>query len=81
MTLNTSGIRKASYSATRMIIASCKWQGFWDLLAVRCQVTYRKIDLMVYFNVVKQLPVWYNESLTLFDQSESSKLVKVLKVS
>lgn len=34
---------------------------------------------MVYFNIVKQLHVQY-ESLTLFDQSESSKLVKVLKV-
>lgn len=36
---------------------------------------------MVCFNIVKQLHAQHNESLTLFDQSESSKLVKILKVS
>lgn len=81
MNLNTSGIKKASYSDTRMMIASCKLQGFLHLLTVRFEVAYRKIDLMVHFNIVKLLHVLYNESLTLFDRSESSKLVKVLKVS
>lgn len=80
MNLNTSGIKKASYSVTRMMVAICKLQGFLDLLTVCFEVAYRKIDLMVHFNIVKLLHVLYNESLTLFDRSESSKLVKVLKV-
>lgn len=64
-----------------MIIASCELQGVFELLTVRFEVAYRKIDLVVYFNILKLLNVRHNESLTLFDRSESSKLVKVLKVS
>jgi len=81
MNLNTSGIKKASYSVSRMMIARWKLQGFLDLLTVHFEVAYRKIDLMVYFNIVKLLHVRYNESLTLFDRNESSKLIKALKVS
>lgn len=79
--LSTNGIKKASYSVTRMMTASRKLQGFLHLLAVCFKVAYRKIDSIVYFNVVKLLHVKYNESLILFDRSESSKLGKVLKVS
>lgn len=53
MNLNTSGIKKASYSVTRMMIASCKLQGFLDLLTVRFEVAYRKIDvwyILILFN-------------------------------
>lgn len=64
-----------------MMIASCELQGFLDLLTVHFEVAYRKIDWMAYFNILKLLNVRHNESLTLFDRSESSKLVEVLKVS
>lgn len=81
MNLNTSGIKKGFYNGTRITIASCKLQGFLDLLTVRFGVIYRKIDLMVCFNIVKLLHVQYDESRTLFERSELNKVVKVLKVS
>lgn len=58
------------------MIASCKLQGFLDLLTVRFEVSYRKLGLVVYSNIVKVLHAPYNESLTLFDRRESSKFVK-----
>lgn len=74
-------LRKPLTVLTRMMNASCKLQGFLDVLTARFEVAYRKIDLMVYFNIVKLLHVRYNDSLTLFDRSEPRKLVKVFKVS
>lgn len=58
------------------MIASCKLQGFLDLLTVRFEVPYRKLGFVLYTNIAKVLRAPYNESLTLFDRREPSKFVK-----